>query len=656
MIAQDLQQRIDAYRGNPGALEQRFQQSQQLIDLLALQKIKSEKEAAARAMQLQMAQAAPPTVAEQREQEVMDMTRQEVAQRIGQVGQQQVSRQQDALKKLMGGIAGAPGAQAAMPPQAMAAGGIVAFQAGGSPEEQMPPAGEREYTEEELQRLRDLDMDEMRRLMRRYPRPAPRSLAEAQDRLREEKGSIYNSRFGELPGEEDLYRMTPAEREAAQIRRPGGVAQVAERERPIRSPLSLPTPRTEGLAQVLEQQRPIPSALTGISEAAAGIPAALERARERGSFERYAREAAGRIPSEGEMERMPMPDQRAPGVPGGGPAGPGITAALQMPQVQRPQMAPRPQSLEQGLGGLGQIATPPRTEFTDALQRRVLGELGTDLEAAAEARRKKAAEAMGYTPDERKKLEGYIEELERMDRERFSPEAQRRRALEDFIAGAARSTSNIGSLGAGAAAVTAGERAMGEEMRKALQERLSKRETMIERERSLREKAFGSGEKAYEEASRRVGAAMQAGATLQSMEQNAIDNATKRATDLAVAGINRDSAERVAQLQADVNFEIAKATRENTLEVKRQSLMQQIERAEDRSLSDLYRSPEGQALTALLKQQGEAIGLNAKQKAELERLQGVMRQAERRVRQESEVQRQMLMGTGGFSLAGVRKE
>ena len=92
MIDQAVQSRLDAYRGNPQALAQRYQMSQDLLDLLALQKLKSEKEAAAREMQLQMAQqqGQPPTVAQQREQEVMNMTKQELAQQVGQVGQQQL--------------------------------------------------------------------------------------------------------------------------------------------------------------------------------------------------------------------------------------------------------------------------------------------------------------------------------------------------------------------------------------------------------------------------------------------------------------------------------------------------------------------------------------------------------------------------------------
>jgi hypothetical protein len=134
MIDQDIQRRMDAYRGNPQALMQRYQQNQQLIDLLALQKLKSEKEAAARSLQMASAQGQgePPTVAQQREQEVMGLTQQEVARSVGAEAQQRAAREQEAMQRLLQGIAGAPGAENAMPERAMAAGGIVAFQSGGN--------------------------------------------------------------------------------------------------------------------------------------------------------------------------------------------------------------------------------------------------------------------------------------------------------------------------------------------------------------------------------------------------------------------------------------------------------------------------------------------------------------------------------------------
>jgi len=130
-IEGDVQSRMDAFRGNPQALAQRYAQDQQLIDLLALQKLKSEKDAAARQMQMQAGQGQMPTIAQQREQELMGMAKQEVAQRVGAVGQQQAQQQQKNLQQAMqGGIAQAP-APNMMPAQAMASGGIVAFAEGG---------------------------------------------------------------------------------------------------------------------------------------------------------------------------------------------------------------------------------------------------------------------------------------------------------------------------------------------------------------------------------------------------------------------------------------------------------------------------------------------------------------------------------------------
>jgi hypothetical protein len=121
-----VEDRVAAYRGNPAPLQQRYQMSQDLLDLLALQKIKSEKESAARNLQLQMAQhqaaegdPGAATIAQQREKEV--------AQLVGGVAQQDGAQKEAAMRQMMSGIANAPGAAAAAQPQAMAAGGIVGY-------------------------------------------------------------------------------------------------------------------------------------------------------------------------------------------------------------------------------------------------------------------------------------------------------------------------------------------------------------------------------------------------------------------------------------------------------------------------------------------------------------------------------------------------
>lgn len=149
-IDQQVQQTADAYRGKPEMLQQKYAQNQQLIDLLALQKLKSDKEEASRQIALQMGnQGKPQTIADQRESQVLDMTKKEVIDEQAGVMQNKMKQMQMAQQKLMQS-AGAPQmpAQAAPQPQeppaaglaglaapniqGMAGGGIVAFDEGGS--------------------------------------------------------------------------------------------------------------------------------------------------------------------------------------------------------------------------------------------------------------------------------------------------------------------------------------------------------------------------------------------------------------------------------------------------------------------------------------------------------------------------------------------
>lgn len=124
-----LKNKVDAHRANPGALQQSYQQNQQLLDLLALQKLKSEKEAAKRDMLLKAQQTGtPPTIAQTREAEMLDANRQELATQVGGAGQNMVNQQQQAMQQLLSGVAGLP----AQNMTGMAQGGIVGYAGGGN--------------------------------------------------------------------------------------------------------------------------------------------------------------------------------------------------------------------------------------------------------------------------------------------------------------------------------------------------------------------------------------------------------------------------------------------------------------------------------------------------------------------------------------------
>ena len=120
-IDDTIQQKVDAYRGNPAALQRRYAQNRQLIDLLALQKLKSEKDAAARDMQMKMQQQ-PQTIAQQYEAELVGRTKNEMLTGVAGVMQQRQAQQQKNMQQM---------ANRPQPVKPMAQGGIVGLAAGG---------------------------------------------------------------------------------------------------------------------------------------------------------------------------------------------------------------------------------------------------------------------------------------------------------------------------------------------------------------------------------------------------------------------------------------------------------------------------------------------------------------------------------------------
>ena len=262
-IDQEIQRRMDAYRGNPQALQQRYQMSQQLLDLLALQKLKAEKDAVARQMQAQMQQT-PGTVAQQMEQEMLGRTKQEMAQQVGGVMQQQARQQQQGMQRMaqaaarpQGGIGAlAPrSAQPAQPGPRMAGGGIVAFVKGGfnqgplagAPGVSMPPSA---LEDEEFKRAREAQARYMRGLEQSYSAPA------VEEELARSQAARYLDREGKMEAErrriEELRKLDEAQMDPEALRR--------KRLRAFnigaagKSPGFVGAGGSAGLANIMEQQ------------------------------------------------------------------------------------------------------------------------------------------------------------------------------------------------------------------------------------------------------------------------------------------------------------------------------------------------------------------------------------------------------------------
>lgn len=181
-IEQLIQQKEDAYRSNPQALEQKYNKDKQLIDLLAMQKLKSEKESAARDMQLQMQQN-PQTIAQQLEQELMTRTKEEAVQQVGDLAKQSQSKKQNNLNKVAAqGVASikpptppaaptapqqAPARSQQAPPVRAAQGGIMRYSGGGLTSVTVTPAEIAAYkkrgdprTNQSMAKLSDADIKE----------------------------------------------------------------------------------------------------------------------------------------------------------------------------------------------------------------------------------------------------------------------------------------------------------------------------------------------------------------------------------------------------------------------------------------------------------------------------------------------------------------
>ena len=83
-IDSQIQDRMDTYRGNPKALQKAYGIGKQTIDLLALQKLNTERKQAAAAMQATQQQQ-PGTIAEQREAEALELIKGEMNGTLGEL-------------------------------------------------------------------------------------------------------------------------------------------------------------------------------------------------------------------------------------------------------------------------------------------------------------------------------------------------------------------------------------------------------------------------------------------------------------------------------------------------------------------------------------------------------------------------------------------
>ena len=135
-IDREINSRVDAFGSNLQALKDRYSMTRELVDLLALQRIKKGMDEQRNSIAMMM-NTNPATIKQQREQEIFGRTAQDVAQQVGGVLQTAQNQKQMAQRRPAPQGLGALMPQQGQRPQQpqtrmMQAGGIVAFQQGGN--------------------------------------------------------------------------------------------------------------------------------------------------------------------------------------------------------------------------------------------------------------------------------------------------------------------------------------------------------------------------------------------------------------------------------------------------------------------------------------------------------------------------------------------
>ena len=464
-IDAQVSDRVNAYRGNPQQLMQMYQQNKELVDLLALQKLKSEKEAAKREIELQMQQQ-PGTIAQQREQEVMQMTKDELAQQTQGVLQRKQQQQQTNLQRAAQGGLGAlaqqrPAPAPAAAPQGqpmprMAGGGIVAFQVGG------------------MQGLQgDLSIEEQIAIIQRRG-----DLNEGQ------KASLINQLRAMQPrAAEDRMFTTPVGR-ASSARMPGVQGNI---------PVGSETSALDVLSETAPRVAPNAAVARGETPDLSGL-------------------------GQGPEQRLGPRGERANLVQG-------LEALAQGPTT-RPNNAPSPAPATEAEAE----ATSTQPAIDTSATRTGIASLDGGSMGGAEAALMRGVKIGEDVLGRDEKAARYAEmeaQLAALDEELYDPEAERRQQLQAFLIGTAGAT-NVGyAMAGGAAAAINLENRQKQNRRSRMLSRIQLGERGMTLDTDIGKQALSLGTQMFADFNANKRAAISAGATLSAAQLRATSEAAR---------------------------------------------------------------------------------------------------------------------------------
>ena len=309
-----------------------------------------------------------------------------------------------------------------------------------------------------------------------------------------------------------------------------------------------------------------------------------------------------------------MPPPAAPTVrppaaaaPGGAPAGPAAPAA------------PSPGAPAEGLASL--------------VDKTATGMMNIDPEAKQKAMEDRIRAAYELTPEQKAVYTQGIAQRQKMFDETYDPEKQRQQGLIKYLLGAGGR--RYGEFAGGAEAGMSYDEAQRQAKIKDFDALQKSREGLVGLEREGIKPSIEGGLVALKEYS--------------TSQRGGLEAGYKRVE----GALDRDSKERIARDSNRIQGMIAQATRDQTLEIRRQGFLQDINKTETRALGDLQKGPIAKAAAGL--EQIKAMnpkGFTKEQQQQLDDLNRQLQDAQDAIRAQMDVYREQL---GGFTGAGKGK-
>ena len=515
-LDQQINEKVDAYRNIPQALQQRYAQNQQLIDLLALQKLKSEKDAAARDIQMKMQQQ-PQTIKQQREAELLQQTKDEMVKQTAGVMQQKQAQQQKNMQRMAQGQTPRP--QQRMPmgrpqqpqmPMARQAGGL-----GGLPMPKMAAGGIVAFQEGQIVRLTE---GQKLKIRNQFGDKADRIITAIDNKP---QGEAYNLIDKQLNlGDTSATEMSDVMSRTSGLGGLGSGLNLAAQKAPPAGP------------DVLSDM-PLPSIASGFNKPNTGIN-----------------------PPDAPLFPDQQPAKLEP-----------VTAQLEPPAAP----AEKPSVLPPDDPSMDKIApmSPAQQRLNELLYADPSIGGGDTGQAGAEAAMQRGfalADEQTGRQDKADRFQSMIDRLETLEKREYDPEEERSDRLKAFLIGAGGRT-NVGSVfGGGAAASMNMKKAQKRDRRKRLLEVMQLEKDAMTVDANLAAVGVDLGRVMYSEYMDNVQTATAAAARLTAAQMSALDNEVQREVNRAAAldQRRRDDRDFQASREDQASLELWRDTQDAT--------------------------------------------------------------------------------------------